>query len=291
MNIACVVSGCALLALAGAASGQVNGQYKPAYGAAWAVQSSPTGFGDSNLGQVGPANGSELDGGFAYISGVNLNVLLTGNLESNFNKLEIFVDNGSGGQNQLRGDNAGVDFNGLNRMAGLHFDNSFSATHWIGFTGDGTNWYANGAVLLPGGGGPGDYLGTTGPGGPGVLSGGNNFMNLSITVDNSNVLGVTGTSAAGALTALSGVELQIPLASLGLSPASVFRLAAFVNGGGHDFVSNQVLGGLANGTPNLGDPSFVDFRQYAGDQFFTVPGPGATVLLGLAGLAAMRRRR
>jgi hypothetical protein len=147
-------------------------------------QNTQTGFGDSNLGHVAYANGSELDAAYAYVDMNNgiLYLFLAGNLESNFNKLEIFFDTVAGGQNRLRGDNSNVDFGGLNRMGddgsgnGLRFDSGFEADYWIGVTGGGSPYalYANWAQLLTLGGGPGYYLGTTGAASNGILSGGFN---------------------------------------------------------------------------------------------------------------------
>jgi hypothetical protein len=121
-------------------------------------QNTQTGFGDSNLGQVDYANGSELDAAYAYVDMNNqiLYLFLAGNLESNFNKLEIFFDTVAGGQNRLRGNNSSVDFGGLNRMGddgsgnGLTFDQGFEADYWIGITGGGSPYalYANWAQLL-----------------------------------------------------------------------------------------------------------------------------------------------
>ncbi|HUN81467.1 MAG TPA: PEP-CTERM sorting domain-containing protein [Phycisphaerae bacterium] len=271
---------------------------QPYYGGPLAVQDTPTGFGDSNLGQVDYANGSELDAAYGRVDGGNLFLTLTGNLESNFNKLEIFIDTGVPGQNQLRGDNNGVDFGGLNRMGaggsgpGLKFDANFSPSWWIGVTGGGGPYtmYANAAQLLPGGGGPGDYLGSVGAASVGgALSGGNNFMNLAVTINNSNTGGVTGGSGSGGASVTTGLELALPLASIG-NPSLPFKIAAFVNGGSHDYVSNQVLGGLG-GLGNLGEPQTVDFSQIPGDQWFSVPEPATMSFLGLGVLVLIRRRR
>ncbi len=81
-----------------------------------AVQNTQTQFAASNLGDLQWANGSALANISYQIAGGNLYLHIAGNLESNFNKLELFFDNGTGGQNVLRSDNADVDFNGLNRM-------------------------------------------------------------------------------------------------------------------------------------------------------------------------------
>ncbi|HEX7010851.1 MAG TPA: PEP-CTERM sorting domain-containing protein, partial [Phycisphaeraceae bacterium] len=65
------------------------------------------------------------------------------------------------------------------------------------------------------------------------------------------------------------------------------------NGGGHDFLSNQVLGGLSAGTGNLGEPRNVNFASQDGDQFFTVliPEPASLVLCGIGGLLLASRCR
>lgn len=103
------------------------------------------------------AVGSELDGLYGYVDSGNnrLNILLTGNMETTWNKLELFFDVAAGGQNVLRGDNVDISFNGLNRMGeggngfaeppalGLTFDAGFEADYWINFNNGSTpvqNW-------------------------------------------------------------------------------------------------------------------------------------------------------
>lgn len=297
-----VVSCAGLLALAGLSQGAIDGTYKPAYGSPIAVQGIGTNFGNSNLGLSTWANGSELNAAFCYTDGVNLNFLFTGNMESNFNKFEFFLDTKAGGQNKLRGDNPDVDFNGLNRMGddgsgnGLTFDTGFEPDYWITVTcgdagGGNFGFFASGAELLTGGGGAGGFLG-----GSNGQNGGNigaNFLGVLAAINNSNTAGVGGGTGAdgGALTATTGIEISIPLASLGVAAGQEFLAAAFVNGGGHDFLANQVLGTLPAGTGNLGEPRNVNFNQHLGNQYFVVPAPGALALLGLGGLVGLRRRR
>lgn len=105
------------LGSAAAAQPQIDGVRDGFYGPPMVVQTSATAFGVNDVGQVDEANGSALFSGLAFVSGRTLYLHLAGNLETNFNKLELFIDSGPGGQNRLRGDNADVDFNGLNRMA------------------------------------------------------------------------------------------------------------------------------------------------------------------------------
>ncbi|GIV05380.1 MAG: hypothetical protein KatS3mg016_0955 [Fimbriimonadales bacterium] len=298
-----------LLSAAALAQPTIDGTRDALYGTPIVVQDTPTGFGDSTLGQVDYANGSELDAAYAYVDTLNsvLYLFLAGNLESNFNKLEIFFDTVAGGQNRLRGDNSSVDFNGLNRMGddgsgnGLTFDTGFEADYWIGVTGGGSPYalYANWAELLTSGGGPGYYLGTTGAASSGILTGGDSGApsGIRITINNSNTGGVTSSvaDATAAAAVSTGVELAIPFAALGItSTPTTIKVSAFINGAGHDFLSNQVLGGVG-GLGNLGEPRNVNFANIAGDQYFTVvvPEPASLIALGagLTGLLGLRRRK
>lgn len=285
----------------------IDGTRDALYGTPIVVQDTPTGFGDSNLGQVDYANGSELDAAYAYVDTTNsiLYLFLAGNLESNFNKLELFFDTVAGGQNRLRGDNSDVDFDGLNRMGdngsgnGLTFDSDFEADYWIGITGGGSPYalYANWAQLLTSGGGPGYFLGETGAASTGTLTNGTNPNGIRVTINNSNTGGVTDSvaDAAAAAAVSTGIELAIPFAAIGItSTPTTIKISAFINGGGHDFVSNQVLGGIGGGG-NLGEPRNVNFANIAGNQYFmvVVPEPASLMALGvgLAGLLGLRRRK
>jgi len=273
--------------LAGTAFGQtIDGVADPAYGAPIVVQDTNTGFGDSNLGQVDFANGSELDGGYGIMTGGALYLVLAGNLESNFNKLEIFIDSKPGGENRLLITNSNQG--GFLRMAddgsgnGLIFDTGFDADYWISPTG-GNSPYAMFVDYVEIGTGVGYYLGQGQAGGVGggVLAGGNapsggGSLGVLASIDNSTVAGVAaGGCAPGAGSGAgvnTGVELAIPLSAIG-NPTACVRVVAIVNGGGHDFMSNQVLA-AATGACNLADPRFVDLNQHAGAQYFTIcPSP------------------
>ena len=119
---------------------QVDGTLDAAYGDANAVQNTSTAFGNSDLGLPDFANGSEIDSGYVIIDNGYLYIMLPGNLESSFNKIDIFIDARDGGQNRLRNDNPDVDFDGLNRMGddgtgnGLTFDVGFDADMWVSMT-------------------------------------------------------------------------------------------------------------------------------------------------------------
>lgn len=292
-NIVCVAG---LALCAASAFGQIDGTKEANYGAALAVQSVNTGFGDAAGGNVQTAGGSELDAAYCRTAGADLNLMLTGNLESNFNKLDIFFDFRSGGMNTLDG-----SIPGAGGLSGLTFDAGFTADLWISVTCGGGPFGVYVNAWEPGVGSPGDYLGSNT--GNGALGGGLNWLGLGLGLNNSNGAGVVGgagaANAAAALAVSSGVELSIPLAYFGGSINGV-KVSAMINGGDHNYLSNQVLGGLPAGTGNLGGDgaggfngslSGVNFNQFAGNQYFVLPSPGTAALLGLGGLVATRRRR
>ncbi|HMS55559.1 MAG TPA: hypothetical protein PKA27_09185 [Fimbriimonadaceae bacterium] len=288
MNKRNVISIFSLAAMSVAAQAQVivNGTAEPEYGAPASTQNVETSFGDSNIGDLEYATGSELDVAYATIRDGKLYVVLAGNLESNFNKLEMFIDCKPGGQNVMRNDNPDVSFNGLNRLAGLTFDSGFEPDYWFSITGGGLPYtlYANFAELLSFGGGQGYYMGSAGAVSDGSITGGNNPFDVRATINNSNtggVLGGTGASSGAGVT--TGLEYAIPLAAIG-NPVGKIRISAYVNGVGHDFLSNQVLGGCGAGQDHLGDPLNVNFNNVPGNQDFTaIEGTSASSLTVLSG--------
>lgn len=265
----------------------------------WVNDTNPTGFGDNQDDTIGCANGSEIDGLYAVVAAdgngfLHLYLGLTGNLETNFNKLDIFLDTVEGvGQNQLPDINPDVDFGALQRMGddgsgnGLKFDALYTANMYMTVTTgncDGTmaEIYANFANLDTQ---EGWYLGQ-GVNGDGNLINGNNPFGIMATVDNSNILGVTDIDAnyGDAAAVMTGWEIDIPFAAIG-DPTSDILVAAFVNGGGHDWISSQVVGGGKWGNYNLADPRYVDFTALYGNQYGTVDnaGPRASAFIIHAG--------
>jgi predicted outer membrane repeat protein len=241
-----------------------------------AVQDTETQFGDSSSGLIDSANGSELDVAYATIRDGALHILLGGNLESNFNKLDLFIDAVPGGQQQLRGNNVDVDFNGLNRMGddlgtteveGLRFDDGFTADHYMSVTcgGQPFAWYMNYASLPTEGGGSGGYVGS----GEAGAAGGRIFdSGFGFGLNNSNVEGVVGGFGVGSgLGVTTGLEFRIPLEALIGYTGGTLRICAFINGGGHDYASNQFLAGLG-GRPNLAEPRLIDLSSIPGNQYF-----------------------
>lgn len=297
---------CSTLALASlalpqvASSAVVDGFRDVSYGSALAVQTVQTGFGDAN-----PNGGSEWNAAYGKIEAGRLYLMLTGNLEANFNKLEIFIDSKAGGQSVF--DSSGND--GAGAMDGLVFDAGFTADyHLIARRGNDSGNdrfdldFANlGAQSASG---YGDILGgTVGAGNTGT---GVNASLIGVAYDNSNVAGVTGGSGAAdqgaALAVLTGLELSIALSDLGAT--GDIRVMVGQNNQGHNYWANQFLGGLPAPQGNLGGDEnggftgegAINMQNFAGNQFFTVtpvPEPSTFVLagMGLATLLAFRRRK
>ncbi len=150
----------------------------------------------------------------------------------------------------------------------------------------------------------------------------NSVVDIQMAFDNSNVAGVDGGAANGGNFSLptqfdpslvtTGVEFSIPLSQIGNPGAGdTIKISAFINGGGHDYVSNQLagdgillgnLGGDGSGAWS-GDLTGLDFGLILGNQFVTIGVPGPAVaavpepsslalicLATLAGFVGHRRR-
>ncbi|MFI4894644.1 MAG: PEP-CTERM sorting domain-containing protein [Phycisphaerales bacterium JB058] len=291
----------ALMGLAGSAMGQtIDGQIvETDYQLIWSNNEGTT-FGN---------NRSEINGIWAYCDATTLYLGVSGNVQD-FNKLELFFDSGIGGQNSLRTDNADVDFNQLNdKLGGLTFDAGFEANYYLTYTvnGDRNEHYTSAAQLDAAGGGPGGFQGGGAyVDGDQIAVAGANGFGYTLGTNQSNVGGVAdfgNPNDSDPALVSTGVEIAISLDEIGYDGSGMLRLAGFINGGSHDYVSNQIIGGAPAGTGSLGNDMMgnfidgslagIDFNNLAGDQFVTlkVPAPGSLALLGLGGLAAARRRR
>lgn len=304
------------------ASITVDGTRDADYGAALAVQTDATGFGDAN--PPGSLGGSELDAGYATIQNDRLYLMLTGNHEPNFNKLDVFIDSTSGGENKLTSTPQYDFFNGSNwisqNMGGLTFDTGFTADyHLFSAWGSGTSGYEVSFVNRNGGGSaqvPGSSAtsanavnliatGVIPAGNIGTNASGTALtQNLEFAINDNNAAGVTGSGAdpTAATAVTTGMEFSIALADLGNpAPGTTIKIAAMIDNGDHNYLSNQILGPLASGTGNLGGDgagnfsgtlSAIDFNNFAGAQYFsiTVPEPTAVAMTAITLLAGARRR-
>jgi len=277
----------------------VDGTGETVYGTGKAFQEWGTLFGDNNLGNVAFANGSELDTAYAVIQNGVLFVFLGGNLETNGNQLEIFIDSRAGGQNRLLAQNPNI--NNFNNMAddgsgnGLRFATGFDADFWIGFNGNGGTWFADYLEL---GSANGYFLGSTAAASTGTLAGGINPFAVRATINNSNTAGVTAVNcpngSGGCHTSTgdvrTGVELAIPLAAIG-NPTGPIKVFAILNNPAHDFLSNQMLKAPSPCNPvptqppsiaNLGNPRTVNIATIeCGTKYFTVEPSFVPVIIGI----------
>jgi hypothetical protein len=299
--------------MAAPASAQVtlDGTLDGSYGAPLAVQTVETNFGDAN-----PNGGSELDAGYAVVNGGTLYLMLTGNLENNFNKLNIFIDSVPGGQNQLQnaagsGGNNPTNDGWAGKYAGFMFDAGFDADYMLiarngNFGGD--RFDVDYAII----GGGASAFEAAGDVFAGSLQGSNAsalpLAGIGVAFNRTNAAGVAGgtgaANQAAAAAVTTGVEWAIPLSALGNPNPLDIKVSAMINGSNHDYLSNQFLGGLTPPQGNLGGDGAGNFNGtvgninlksdvYArGDQFFTlIPEPSTLALAGLALLAGVVRRR
>jgi hypothetical protein len=244
----------------------VDGTRDAGYGSDLAVQSCGTGFGAG-------ASGSSLANAYAVNDGTNLYLFIAGNLETNWNKLAIYLDTKSGGQNKLS-NTGGADFGFLAKMNDLEFDTGFEADSLINVRWGGTALYADLDTFGTSGVAPTPT--TTAIAGGSVSGSGNaktatiSLSGAALVIDNSATGGPTTSNAGGSSGVTTGVEIKIPLSALG-SPAGAIKVCALISNGGGGYLSNQVLAGLPSGTGNLGDVKTAwNMKNYSGNQFFTV---------------------
>jgi hypothetical protein len=265
------VGGLALTGGAHHAFGQitVDGTLDSDYGSSLTTQTINTGFGNSTFmgtsNGTADANGSELDAAYGKIENGNLYLFLSGNLENNGNLANIFIDDGAAnGQSTLD-----VASGTTSAMNGSKFSPGFSGNIELDINDYYGNVYVNETVLNATTPQNEAYLGfvslTSGVG-HGTVGG------ISIGLNNTNVstMGASGaaTSASAADAVNTGLEIGIPLSSLG-NPTGAILALADINNSNDNYLSNQFLPGLPNGTANLGTSTF-DFSATAG-QYFTVP--------------------
>ena len=299
----CAAVACFVLVASQARAQVIDGTLDPSYGSALAVNINPTGFGDSSY-SAGPntpdANGSETDAGYGYISGGHLNIFLSGNSENNGNHWNVFVDDGRVGQSTLNVSAGGS----MLTMNGSVFSPGFQATYALDLNDYQGTAYVEEYLLTAPATLTGGYVGNFSLGPNGGIGNGTAGSTARIGLNNSNTGGVTGSSGStgASLAVTTGLELSIPLTSLG-NATGPFYVLADINGGGDSYLSNQFLPGLPSGTGNLGaggpytggGSAQFNFGSTPGEYFVVpvVPEPSTIglVVIGLLGALSVRRRK
>lgn len=286
-----------LMPLVASAQIVVDGVLDDAYTLA-ATQTNNTGFGD---------NFSELNAIYTAVEGSRVFVMITGNLEANFNKLEIFIDSMEGGENPLSSTpQYDFLFDGgpfwisqfLGGDPGLTFDPGFDCDFHLlvrhGDPGDGGGNIFDADFINRMGGNDAmvpvnavrtsfDTMTLTASaaieaGMPGLNSSGvdANLESIFIALNNSNVDGISGDTsvaadAAAAEAVTTGIEFSIDVSDLGIDPAGegTVKVNAMVNGVNHDFLSNQILPGIDAPMGNLGGDNAGNFTGNVGGVDFT----------------------
>ncbi|MEM7755697.1 MAG: GC-type dockerin domain-anchored protein [Planctomycetota bacterium] len=171
------------------------------------VQTNFTGFGDNGDATVTGGGGSEIDRVSVASDGTSLYIFVAGNLESNGNGLDLYIDlpTVSVDVNDLSSASAGGAGGGFPNSAGVVFDAGFGADLFISVDGDGTD------VNLFAGDLDDDIdLEVSASGGYGVAA---VDAGYGVSIDNSNVEGVPGS----------------PIGTTPVSPAANFAYGSEMN--------------------------------------------------------------
>lgn len=242
------------------------GAFGDAPGQMLATQTNPTSAGD---------NVSELNGLHVRATSQGVFVGITGNLAYDGTAVALFVDSVAGGQNVVNTGGLSSPPSGLPDLNGMRFDAGFAPDRGLYINASGGNLYVDALVLPTSGSVTKTYRGVGGVNtGAGLLAPGTNPNGVQVAWNNGNIAGVTDASAAGAASAVSGLEVFLPYAELGISGASCQTLqisAMLVKTDGT--VANQVLPGVSSSvTTDLG--ASVNFTSRAGTQHASFQLPG-----------------
>ncbi|MCC6428166.1 MAG: hypothetical protein IT435_15260 [Phycisphaerales bacterium] len=152
----------------------------------------------------------------------------------------------------------------------VNFDGYFNGNENLGAVGSGANIYTSYAPRTAGLNNLIQPYGSVPPVGVPEL--------ILMTLDNINTGGVTGDTAdsSAAAAVSTGLEFAIDLSEAGWKPARsgqvypIIKLAGYINNADHNYMSNQVIGGLPEGWGNLAHPCNIDFSSIDGDQFVVI---------------------
>ena len=274
-------------------NGTVNSGF---YGSAAAVETINTGFGDNNSGGGDANSGSELDAAYGKVSGGNLFLFIAGDFQNNGNALDLIIGGGGStvGQNTLN-----TTIGPMSAMNGSVLSPGMNATMFFSMNDSSGTWYTDAANLQAGssvGGYVGAISGVSGIYAFGAPSGGSySVAGLQMALNNTHTStqGASGAALSGATSGAAtttGLELEIPLASLGTISGNIEVLAA-INNSGDNYLSNQLLPGQPVGTGNIGSGILP-----ANPGYFTVavPEPSTFAAAGVSGVLALlglRRRK
>ena len=110
------------------------------------TQNTDTGFGNVTNPDPIRGFGSEINQVFGKVEGGRLYIVMAGNMETNFNKLDVYIDSVAGGMNQIDGASLPLDVDGFccgglgstngafQNSNGLKFDAGFEADYFLSFT-------------------------------------------------------------------------------------------------------------------------------------------------------------
>ncbi|MCP4250741.1 MAG: hypothetical protein GY778_27200 [bacterium] len=239
-------------------------------------------------------NINEINQLYASLDGGTLRIGVTGNLATDGTGLALFLDTRVGGQNPLDTASFPQPPYGIPEIDGMVLDTGFVPDYIVFVNAWSGTVYVDLYELATGGGGNKRYLGAgTVNDGDGFLNGGSNPNGALVAIDNSNLAGVTDSSAADAGTAVTGFEMEIPSGDLDIDPPDgrIRMMAMLVRNTG--YVGNQFLPGLGFGTPELGfvpvDLNAIDNEQFVAMVIAPQPGDwnsdGAVDLVDYARLA------
>jgi hypothetical protein len=229
------------------------------------------------------------------ISGGNLDIFLSGNLQDTGNHLNVFVDGGAAGQSTLSVPSGGSMAN----VNGSVFSPGFQATYAYDMNDYSGTMYNEEYVYSGAGSLSGGYVGSvvlSGGIGNGVPSGGGNPAYAKIGMNNTHVstMGSSGQAAnqIQAAAVATGFEMAIPLSQIGYTGGSI-EVMADINGNPDNYLSNQFLSGLPVGSGNLGNGGVFNFGSTPGEYFTVAPTPEPTTMAlgGLSGLLMLAARR